>query len=293
LSCPVSVTFSHALTGERIEAWQLGPSGKLLQGHHSGQLARRTERHVRIGGHEKVSFSVNFRGSSAVFSRDHHAAQNGEVRILDLTSPYERRHLADSASCAFEIDYTALGLSTDVVRSAVPHAAASPLHALAANHLMMLPRVLDQPGSARALPMLAETTTQLMRALVAAVTLDHSVRSQALAETQLSRVDAYIAQRLRDPALSVAEIAASQFMSLRQLYSLFAQRSSTPSEWIISRRLAGACEDLSRRPDTQIRVLAMRWGFRSADHFTRRFRAAYGMAPSAWVEQFKTTHDLT
>ena len=66
LSCPVSVTFDHAVTDDVIEGWQLGPSGQLLQGcYYSGQLARRTARHVRRGTQEKVSFSVNFRGDCA------------------------------------------------------------------------------------------------------------------------------------------------------------------------------------------------------------------------------------
>lgn len=285
---PVSVTADCVGAGDRLRAWHLGASGLVLEGRFSGQHARRTARHVRMGDHGEVSFSVNLRGNCASVSRDHCAVRNGEVRVLDLTSPYEKRKYGLSAACAFDIEYASLGLSVDVIRAAIPRVAASPLHALAASHLTMLPRVLDQPGSGRALPMLAETTTQLMRALVASVTADDAVRRQGLAESQLARADAYIAQRLRDPALSPAEIAASQFMSLRQLYKLFAQRSSTPAEWIISLRLASARDELARQPGTPISLVAANWGFRTAGHFTRRFRIAYGVLPSAWAEQLKT-----
>ena len=291
---PVSVTADCVGAGDRLRAWHLGASGLVLEGRSSGQQhARRTARHVRMGDHGEVSFSVNLRGNCASVSRDHCAVRNGEVRVLDLSSPYEKRKYGLSTACAFDIEYESLGLSVDVVRAAIPHVAASPLHALAASHLTMLPRTLSRPESGRALPMLAETTVQLMRALVTSVTADDAVRRQGLAESQLARADAYIAQRLRDPALSPAEIAASQFMSLRQLYKLFAQRSSTPAEWIISLRLAGARDELARRPGTPISLVAATWGFRTPGHFTRRFRAAYGILPSAWAEQFKTPHPLT
>jgi AraC-like DNA-binding protein len=240
-----------------------------------------------MGNPETVSFGLSLQGSCLSTNHNHQVVRNGEIRLIDLTSPYEKRHTGGSA-CSFEIPYTALGVSVDVARAALPHVAASPLHALAVSHLQMLPRVLDLPGSGRALPMLAESTAQLMKALVTSVTANDSIRRQGLSESQLARVDAYISQRVRDPDLSLAEIAASQFISLRQLYKLFAQRSTTPAEWIINVRLEGARDELARHPGTAISRVAANWGFRTAGHFTRRFSAAYGILPSLWAEQSRT-----
>ncbi|WP_443217637.1 helix-turn-helix domain-containing protein [Saccharothrix sp. CCNWYY140] len=55
-------------------------------------------------------------------------------------------------------------------------------------------------------------------------------------------------------------------------------------QWIISERLRGAREDLIRRTDRSrtIATIARRWGFGDPTHFTRRFRAAYGITPSEW-----------
>ncbi|WP_461122268.1 helix-turn-helix transcriptional regulator [Saccharothrix stipae] len=55
-------------------------------------------------------------------------------------------------------------------------------------------------------------------------------------------------------------------------------------QWIIAERLQGARQDLIR-PDNHSRTVAMiarQWGFTDPTHFTRRFRAAYGMTPSEW-----------
>lgn len=43
----------------------------------------------------------------------------------------------------------------------------------------------------------------------------------------------------------------------------------------------GARADLADR-HLPIAAVARRWGFKDPTHFTRRFRAAYGVLPSEW-----------
>lgn len=50
----------------------------------------------------------------------------------------------------------------------------------------------------------------------------------------------------------------------------------------IGERLRGAREDLARRDSRTIAMVAGQWGFSDPTHFTRRFRAAYGITPSEW-----------
>jgi AraC-like DNA-binding protein len=85
-----------------------------------------------------------------------------------------------------------------------------------------------------------------------------------------------------DPAAPT--IAAAHNISLRHLYKVCAEADLSLEQWIIGERLRGAREELSRPESRQrpIAMIARRWGFRDPTHFTRRFRAVYGMAPSEW-----------
>jgi AraC-like DNA-binding protein len=101
-------------------------------------------------------------------------------------------------------------------------------------------------------------------------------------------VEAYIAEHLADPGLQPAAIAAAHHMSLRSLYQLFQERDTSVASWIRNQRLERARRDLT---DPALRAMpvhrvAARWGFRDHSTFTRAFRAAYGLSPSAYRHEF-------
>ncbi|MFC8508076.1 helix-turn-helix domain-containing protein [Streptomyces sp. NPDC057411] len=55
------------------------------------------------------------------------------------------------------------------------------------------------------------------------------------------------------------------------------------SQWVRQRRLESCRFELSRSTRrTTMAAMAHRWGFSSPSHFSRTFRGAYGMSPSAW-----------
>lgn len=104
------------------------------------------------------------------------------------------------------------------------------------------------------------------------------------ARATLVRVQDHIMRRLSDPALSPAGIAAAHFMSVRSLHKLFQAEGLTVGGWIRLQRLERSRRDLLG-PDARsggVAAVARRWGFVSASHFSRSFRAAYGMTPSQW-----------
>jgi len=98
------------------------------------------------------------------------------------------------------------------------------------------------------------------------------------------RLRAHVYTHLWDRGLTPATVAAAQHISLRYLHKLFEGQDSTISRWIRHRRLEEARRELARpgRNDTTVSAVARRWGFASASHFSRCFRAAYGMSPSDW-----------
>ncbi|KUN85918.1 helix-turn-helix domain-containing protein [Streptomyces griseoruber] len=100
----------------------------------------------------------------------------------------------------------------------------------------------------------------------------------------LTRILEYVELHLTDPELSPETIARAHHISVRYLHKLFKDEGTSVGRWILRRRLDECRRDLMRhgRGSRTIAAVAARWGFLSATHFSRVFRAAYGMSPSEW-----------
>jgi AraC-like DNA-binding protein len=100
----------------------------------------------------------------------------------------------------------------------------------------------------------------------------------------LAEVHAFIDRRLGDARLSNTEIAAAHHISLRLLHKLFEDHGTSPGRWIRERRLECCRRDLldPAHNDLPASVIAWSWGFASAAHFSRVFRAAYGHPPGEY-----------
>ncbi|WP_416982503.1 helix-turn-helix domain-containing protein [Streptomyces sp. T028] len=100
----------------------------------------------------------------------------------------------------------------------------------------------------------------------------------------LARILEYVELQLTDPDLSPEVIARAHHVSVRYLHKLFKDEGTTVGRWILRRRLDECRRDLMRhgRGSRTIAAVAARWGFLSATHFSRVFRAAYGMSPREW-----------
>lgn len=97
--------------------------------------------------------------------------------------------------------------------------------------------------------------------------------------TQHARAIRYIDAHLAEPALSPTTIAAGLGMSLRYLHLLFEDGASVGAT-ILGRRLerchAALRDDADHRSISEI---AFAWGFNDAAHFSRTFRARFGVSP--------------
>jgi AraC-like DNA-binding protein len=82
------------------------------------------------------------------------------------------------------------------------------------------------------------------------------------------RVDAFIEQRLGDPALSPRSIAAAHHVSVRHLYKLFESEQTSVAGWI-------------RLRDRPVSAIAARWGLTNAAHSAVRSGPPTGSRPSS------------
>jgi len=84
---------------------------------------------------------------------------------------------------------------------------------------------------------------------------------------------------LSDPALSPASIARRLGCSVRALQALFAAQNTSVAAEIRQRRLEHCRQTLLKEEDSSISALALRWGFSDAAHFSKLFKATYGVSP--------------
>lgn len=102
----------------------------------------------------------------------------------------------------------------------------------------------------------------------------------------LAQGQAYIDAHYRNPDLTIADIADDLGMSLRQLQRGFAAIGTTPTKYLLTKRMEHAKRGMDdrrsgRRADL-ISTIAYEAGFSDLSYFQRCFRKAFGASPSAW-----------
>jgi len=130
---------------------------------------------------------------------------------------------------------------------------------------------------------------ELIAQLVRLSLIELSGQQTALTQREAlkDRIRGYVALHLRDPALSIEQIAHALNCSKRHLYNAFADEDETLASYIQHRRLDACIRELqhpvaTRRPITDI---ALSWGFNNLSHFSRIFREHTGQSPSGFRGQ--------
>lgn len=100
-----------------------------------------------------------------------------------------------------------------------------------------------------------------------------------------SKVLAVVEARLGDPDLRTATIADELHVSHRTVQNIFAALGTTPSSYILERRLKRGAEMLSANPESSITTVAFDLGFNDSAYFARCFRQQFDTTPRAWRSQ--------
>ncbi len=111
-----------------------------------------------------------------------------------------------------------------------------------------------------------------------------AAKCRGVSAARLRAIKQAVIDRLGDPGLSAAAIAASHGLNPRYVQRLFEKDGTTFTDYVLSRRLAFAHRLLSDplRATTKISTIAFDTRFGDLSYFNRTFRRRYGMTPSEW-----------
>ncbi|MDX2681446.1 helix-turn-helix domain-containing protein [Streptomyces sp. NY05-11A] len=209
----------------------------------------------------------------------------GAVFIYDMASPVRLIPPECFQTKSLVLPRQVLSLS----ESDLKRITASPLRtdtALGGLLSVLLSRLMDTVGSYRphARDLLARNVVDLLTVLADEQLGRNPEGTPSGDATMLLRIQTFIGRHLADPDLTPEAIARAHHISVRYLHKLFEGEDTTVGRWIQRRRLEACRRDLAHRESKNVTILAVahRWGFTSAAHFSRVFRAVYGMSPSEW-----------
>jgi len=117
--------------------------------------------------------------------------------------------------------------------------------------------------------------------------LDEGNAGSAVMSGRFWKVKLCIEEHLRNPELSPSFIARHMGLSDRYLRMIFALSGESPSAYILRRRLEECAAQLRdpRWQNHSITNIAFSWGFNSAPHFARSFRAKFLLSPREYRQQ--------
>jgi len=252
-------------------------------------VAARTSRLIRRSDAELFKIDVQTRGQS-LFQQDGREAvlRPGDVTLVNLSRP-SRLVCAgdpDQEMVAVKFPRALLPLpSEDLNRlTAVRIDGRHGLGTLVSSLVVHLHRHLDDYDAADRVRLSAALTDLLAVGLAGPLDRGALIPPDTQRRALLVRIRGFIDRRLGDPRLSPGQIAAAHHISTRYLHKLFAAEGTTVAGSIRTRRLDRCRRDLldqalQARP---VHAIAARWGLMDAQHFSRAFRAVYGLPPAEY-----------
>ncbi|MFF4600841.1 helix-turn-helix domain-containing protein [Amycolatopsis sp. NPDC001319] len=266
VATPDAEAFSGSVANDRLGRLQLSTV------HAAAQRVRRTPRLVAEAGDEFVLLGLQTLGPGVVTQDGRRAViRPGDLVFYDAARPYELWFPGEFEMKVFMVPRRFLGVA-DADLHRVTATTLRPDAGVPALASPFLARLTAAEGAAG--ERLAASALNLLESLV----LDGTETPEP---TLLLRIRTFIADHLGERDLSPATIAAAHRISVRYLHKLFSAEGVSVVRWIQQQRLAESRRDLGRTSAT-VAAIAHRWGFSDAAHFSRSFKAAYGVSPREW-----------
>jgi AraC-like DNA-binding protein len=260
-------------------------AGRLLvtEVQSTGQDIRRTPRLISEADNAYFQVAVVASGTGRVSQDDRQAVLHpGDCVLYETTRPFQWLFESDWNVWVFSLPTESVRLSDSERRliSARRLDGTAGLTGIVSRFLLDLARHSEDLPDGQSERVLAHASDLVVTLL--SDRLDDTTRVRGAVQRSLMlRVKDYIHQRLCDPALGPAEIAAAVNISTRYLHKLFEADHHTVSLYIKGLRLDRARRDLldPRLAGRPISAIAYACGFGDLSGFNRAFKQAYAVSP--------------
>jgi AraC family transcriptional activator of tynA and feaB len=260
----------------RISGQSFGPL-RFAAFESTGHEIVRSRSHVARAPADNYLISLQRAGSSLISQGEgRFVLETGEIAILDGQRPFHITFPGPVSRAIAVVPRATLEARAPWLRTSPLRKieACSPFADLTRRHLLQLAAHDGlEEGEATLL------TDNLCNLLALA-----SARDGAAPEIQLETLLAFCRQQLSNPELSPQRVAAQFGISLRTVHLRFEKVGQSFGRWVLENRLEG-CRKALRDPhqsSSGISEIAWRWGFNDLSHFTKAFRARFGMSPRDW-----------
>lgn len=251
----------------------------------SGQKVIRTPSQSRATEHPLCVVAVQVEGRGAVTQRGRTAwLKSGDVAVFRNADPYELHFEGDFEQRVFilpEVVFANRISHPEIIVARTLPAAHPGSHVLTAisEGILHGPRLPESQATHLCLALQDTLQAMLPEALD-----DASLKEGGIRRYHLARIAAYIQAHLGEPDLGPASIAKALHLTTGHLHRLFDNQARSLAETIWHLRLEACRKDLERGELAAVGIgaVAAYWGFTDQAHFSRRFKAAYGMSPREW-----------
>jgi len=276
-----------------LRAGTVGAIG-LVSFQNSDMSVTHTRRHMAHANTDEL-FVCRQSGGQIALEQDgrHVVLGTGDITLIDPALPYEGRFSEASDVLVLKVPRqlmeARLGKMREMTARAIQPSSAET--SLLSASLGMLPYHTD--GLSSAAEALLEAHLLDLITLSVGRTMGQD-RSRASPSRSLVRVElrAVIEARLSDRTLDAGSVASAAGVSVRYANAVLADENTSIVQLIQTRRLARcrrALEDPLQGGRT-VSEIAYGWGFSDMTHFGRRFKAAYGVLPSAHRRRVGQNH---
>jgi AraC-like DNA-binding protein len=280
VTAPKDEPFSGAVATEQLGFLQVSTV------EADRELVRRSRHLIAESSGEYMLVGLQAHGHGVVVQDERSAPLSpGQFAFYDTTRPYTLHFPSRFEMVVFQMPRQSLGLPESDLRR-ITGVTIGPEQGLASMVAAFLSKLTAEAGTFRPEvgEMLARNVTDLLTTVITEQLGRDPAGTDAAQQTLMLRIRTFIDAHLTDADLSAETIAAAHHISVRHLQRLFQAQGATVSGWIRGRRLEECRRELGRprRSRPAVAAVAHRWGFLSAAHFSRAFRAAYGMSPREW-----------
>lgn len=261
---------------------------------------RRSEKFAARADCDDLLIALHLEGEADV-SQDGNQARITTrcLYILDPLRPFDVALKQRNRNLVLKVPRAMLQARVGLVAeiTARPLAPESAVAALAMGFIEMLPPQANALDAVSSLKVAEQSLDLLALAISAHQGKEGAALSSPRAIARL-RLKAAVERLMIEPGVKPEQIATEAGISVRYANALLAEQGMSVERYVNERRLQrchSALED-PRHRRRSIGEIAFQWGFSDLAHFSRRFKARYGMAPSDFrreTERLRTKSHAT